>query len=126
MRATQELLNDLDKFQLKDLITNIYADSVPPDENDGSDSTIVVITESLNSPTTFGNNTFNELNQTLQVAIYYSIDFEQDTQIFEISLYKFLETIGWRIKTVQGTYFDELTSQPVRVFQVQRLVDFEV
>ncbi|MCM0598319.1 DUF806 family protein [Periweissella fabalis] len=126
MRATIELQNNLAKFPMADLITNIYADSVPPDENDGAESTDLVITESLNTPSTFGNNTFNQLDQTLQVAIYYSIDFEQDSQIFEISLYKFLETIGWRIKNVQGTYFDELTSQPVRVFQVQRLVGFEV
>lgn len=126
MRATQELLNNLAKFPMADLITNIFADSVPPDENDGADSTDLVITESLNTPATFGNNTFNQLDQTLQVTIYYSIEFEQDTQIFEISLYKFLETIGWRIRNTQPTYFDEVTNQAVRVFQVQRLVGFEV
>lgn len=126
MRATQELLNNLAKFPMADLINNIFADVVPPDETDGSTSTDLIITESLNSPATFGNNTFNQLDQTLQIQIYYSLDFEQDTQVFEISLWKFLETIGWRIKNIQATYFDEVTSQPVRVFQVERLIGFEV
>lgn len=126
MRATIELVNDINKFSEINLVDDVYADTVPPEDLDGQIKTTMLITESLNQPSTYGSNTFVELSQTLKISIFYGEKFEQDTQIFEISLYKFLEKIGWRVHNVQPTYFDDETNQAVRVFDVTRLARIDI
>lgn len=126
MRATIELSDNIKAFDMIDLVDDVYADTVPPEDLDGQIKTTMLITESLNQPSTYGSNTFVELSQTLKISIYYGERFEQDTQIFEISLYKFLEKIGWRVHNVQPTYFDDATNQAVRVFDVTRLARVDI
>lgn len=126
MRATIELANELTKFPEINLINNTYADSVPPEDVDSVNQTTLLITEAISTLDGYGNNTFNEINQTLKLTIYYGLEFDDDTQVFEILLYKFLESINWRVEGIQPTYFDEDTNQAVRVFNVNRIQSIEV
>lgn len=126
MRATIELANELTKFPEINLINNVYADSVPPEDVDSVNQTTLLITEAISTLDGYGNNTFNEINQTLKLTLYYGLDFNDDTQVFEILLYKFLESINWRVDGIQPTYFDEDTNQAVRVFNVNRIQSIEV
>lgn len=126
MRATIELANELTKFPEINLINNVYADSVPPESIDSVNQTTLLITEAISTLDGYGNNTFNEINQTLKLTIYYGLEFDDDIQVFEILLYKFLESINWRVDGIQPTYFDEDTNQAVRVFNVNCIKAIEV
>lgn len=126
MRATIELVNDINKFSEINLVDDVYADSVPVENSDGANQTLIVVMEAISLLDTYGNNTFNEVSQTLKINIYYGLNFKDDTQVFEILFFKFLESIGWRVESIQPTYFEGTTGQAVRVFNVTRLKAIEV
>ena len=97
--------------QIKDVVHSVFPDwqvyfyAIPEEVIDNKDITQVLITESNSDIKTYGGNTFNEMALGYRLQVFYGLD-EDNLIGKEITLYKALEGLSWRITDSQPRYLD--------------------
>ncbi|SYW19480.1 DUF806 family protein [Oenococcus oeni] len=109
-------------------IDNIYSDAIPEnvltdEDNAGNVVTDCLITETDNSPTTWGNNTFTEINEGVEIRLFYSLNLPStfDMGASEIALMKLLLVNNWQINRTDAHYQDPDTGQTISSIYVSKL-----
>lgn len=83
----------------------VYFYAIPEEIIDDKDVTQVLITESNSNVTGYGGNTFNEMALGYRLQVFYALG-EENLIGKEITLYKALEGLSWRITDSQPRYLD--------------------
>ncbi|EKP90480.1 phage tail protein [Oenococcus oeni] len=99
-------------------IDNVYPFVIPEEHLNDTDSTDCLVTENENSPTTYGDNEFKEMNQGVEIRLFYSLDFSQDADDCEIALMQAFNTAGWQITNADARYTDPDTGQAIKAIYV--------
>ncbi|MUV40584.1 DUF806 family protein [Levilactobacillus brevis] len=94
-----------------DWITGVYTGLLPEDASANTSDTLALVTEATPEFQDWGNDTFNAVSYSVEVQVFYSLDFDQDVQAVELALLKQLELDGWRIATVRPHSIDPETGQ---------------
>jgi len=97
--------------EIKDVVHSVFPDwqvyfyAIPEEVIDDKNVTQVLIIESNSGITTYGNGTFNEMALGYRLQVFYGLD-EENLIGKEITLYKALEGLSWRITDSQPRYLD--------------------
>lgn len=98
----------------------VYGNNLPQEELDSADKTVVLVTDSANDPSSFGNDDFWSLNQEVEVQIWYSQDLETDPETIEISMMKAFTHQYWQVAAVRQRTLDPDTQQLSNTFYFSR------
>ena len=101
-----------------DWITGVYTGLLPEDASANTSDTLALVTESTPELQDWGNDTFNAVSYSIEIQIFYALDFDQDTTAVELALLKQLELYGWRIVTVRPHSIDPHTGQSTATIYV--------
>lgn len=101
-----------------DWITSVYTGLLPEDASANTSDTLALVTEATPELQDWGNDTFNAVSYSVEVQIFYGLDFDQDVQAVELALLKQLELDGWRIATVRPHSIDPDTGQSTETIYV--------
>lgn len=99
-------------------VADVYTGLLPEDASANTDDTIALVTESTPELQDWGNDTFNAVSYSIEIQIFYALDFDQDTAAVELALLKQLELDGWRITTVRPHSIDPDTGQSTATIYV--------
>ncbi|MHA5155574.1 DUF806 family protein [Oenococcus oeni] len=100
-------------------IDNVYSFFIPKKHLNDTDSTDCLIVENIgNSPTTYGNDDFQEVEQGVKIQLFYSADFSQDADICEIVLMKAFKHSGWSLANPDTRITDPDTGQVTKIIYV--------
>lgn len=102
-------------------IDNVYPFLIPEEHLNDKDTTDCLITENEGLPTTYGNNTFKEMNQGAEIRLFYSLNFSSDADACEIALMQAFQTAGWHITNADTRYTDPDTGQAIKAIYVSHL-----
>lgn len=116
MSAVVDLFNILQQANFS-WIDHIYKNLIPEEHLDDSDSTDCLLTASESSPTTYGDNTFTEVNETVEIRLFYSSNFSNPDDC-EITLLKAILDAGWSITSSDARYTDPDTGQAIKAIYV--------
>lgn len=98
----------------------VYGNNLPQEELDSADKTVVLVTDSANDPSSFGNDDFWALNQEVEVQIWYSQELETDPEIIEIAVMKAFTHQYWQVAAVRQRTLDHDTQQLSNTFYFSR------
>lgn len=100
----------------------IFLDSIPSEKLDSSNETQVLLTESDNGPSDYGNSEFVSLLYGVYIQIFYSNAEDSDINIVqsEINLMKSFINNDWLIAQSKSHYIDPDTGQMIKNLTVQR------
>jgi hypothetical protein len=98
----------------------VYGNNLPQEELDSADKTVVLVTDSANDPSSFGNDDFWALNQEVEVQIWYSQELETDPEIIEIAVMKAFTHQYWQVAAVRQRTLDPDTQQLSNTFYFSR------
>lgn len=76
-------------------VTQVFTSNIDENLVDSTDRTDLLVTDVANSPDTEGNDDFYSLNQVIEVQVFYSVDFEEDFDDFEVKLLKLFKRNNW-------------------------------
>jgi hypothetical protein len=113
---TSDLIEEL----TKDWVDNVYCKSIPEEELDKTDKTIVLVRSGYDSLEDYGSDTFNSITRTIVVQIFYAIGSEIDYDSVEIKLYKDLEKNHYRIDDIKGRQDDPDTLQDFQTINITK------
>lgn len=82
--------------------------------------TSLLIRDAYSNLGSYGNDTFNTIEQNVVIQIYYSLDSDLDYDDVEIELMKFLTANGYTINDIKGRQTDPDTEQDYQTIQVTR------
>lgn len=82
--------------------------------------TSLLIRDAYSNLGSYGNDTFNTIEQNVIVQIYYSLDSDLDYDEVEIELMKFLTSNGYTVNDIKGRQTDPDTAQDYQTIQVTR------
>ncbi|EJO02421.1 phage tail protein [Oenococcus oeni] len=100
-------------------IDNIYPFFIPKEHLNDTDSTDCLVVENIgNSPTTYGNDDFQEVEQGVKIQLFYSTNFIQDTDNCEIALMKAFKHSGWSLANPDTRITDPDTGQVTKTIYV--------
>ncbi|AOO75963.1 hypothetical protein LCW_07810 [Latilactobacillus curvatus] len=116
--AVKKILND---SELK--LDGVFTENLPEERIDRDDLTDVLISRVRNSPTSFGNNDFNQIDNMVSVQIFYSKNFDENIENFEIKVMKLMLANGWYINDNKSPYTDPDTKQVIKVFLFSKTED---
>lgn len=102
-------------------IDAIEGNNMPQELVDSTDKTVVLITDSANDPSAFGNNDFWALNQEVELQIWYSQEIEADPEDIEVAMMKAFTHQHWQVATVRQRMLDPETSQLFNTFYFSRI-----
>ncbi|MDM7500199.1 DUF806 family protein [Lactococcus lactis] len=102
----------------------IFLDSIPSEKKDSSNETQVLLTESDNGPSDYGNSEFVSLLYGVYIQIFYSNAEASDINIVksEINLMKSFINNDWLIAQSKSHYIDPDTGQIIKNLTVQRIM----
>lgn len=102
----------------------IFLDSISSEKLDSSNETQVLLTESDNGPSDYGNSEFVSLLYGVYIQIFYSNAEDSDINIVqsEINLMKSFINNGWLIAQSKSHYIDPDTGQIIKNLTVQRIM----
>ena len=102
----------------------IFLDSIPSEKLDSSNETQVLLTESDNGPSDYGNSDFISLMYGVYIQIFYSNAEDSDINIVqsEINLMKSFINNDWLITQSKSHYIDPDTGQIIKNLTVQRIM----
>ncbi|MEI3637281.1 DUF806 family protein [Lactococcus lactis subsp. lactis] len=102
----------------------IFLDSIPSEKIDSSNETQVLLTESDNGPSDYGNSEFVSLLYGVYIQIFYSNAEDSDINIVksEINLMKLFINNDWLIAQSKSHYIDPDTGQIIKNLTVQRIM----
>lgn len=101
-------------------VNGIYPVAIPQELQADTAHTIILVTEVENTPSEFNNNTFSALFQTVQVQIFYAMDFSISTDDVEVFLMKKFASDGWTIAVSEPRDIDPDTKQMFKTLQFSR------
>lgn len=101
-------------------IDAIEGNNLPQELVDSLDKTVVLVTDSANDPSTFGNNDFWSLNQEVEVQIWYSQLLNSDPETIEIAMMKEFTHQHWQVAAVRQRTLDPDTQQLSNTFYFSR------
>ncbi|WP_305774830.1 DUF806 family protein [Lactococcus lactis] len=104
--------------------SEIFLDSIPSEKLDSSNETQVLLTESDNGPSDYGNSEFVSLLYGVYIQIFYSNAEDSDINIVqsEINLMKSFINKDWLIAQSKSHYIDPDTGQIIKNLTVQRIM----
>lgn len=112
----------MDAFNLiKEHVTwvdGIYPKLIPKEAP--ANQTSILVRDAYSSLGSYGNDTFNTIEQNVIIQIYYSLDSDLDYDDVEIELMKFLTANGYTINDIKGRQTDPDTEQDYQTIQVTR------
>lgn len=112
----------MDTFNLiKEHVTwtdGVYPKLIP--QKVPANQTSLLIRDAYSNLGSYGNDTFNTIEQNVIVQIYYSVDSDLDYDDVEIELMKFLTANGYTINDIKGRQTDPDTAQDYQTIQVTR------
>lgn len=82
--------------------------------------TSLLIRDAYSNLGSYGNDTFNTIEQNVIIQIYYSLDSDLDYDEVEIELMKFLTSNGYTVNDIKGRQTDPDTAQDYQTIQVTR------
>ena len=102
----------------------IFLDSIPSEKLDSSNETQVLLTESDNGPSDYGNSEFVSLLYGVYIQIFYSNAEDSGINIVqsEINLMKSFINNDWLIAQSKSHYIDPETGQIIKNLTVQRIM----
>lgn len=102
--------------------SQIFLDSIPSEKLDSSNETQVLLTESDNGPSDYGNSEFVSLLYGVYIQIFYSNAEDSDIDVVqsEINLMKSFINNDWLIAQSKSHYIDPDTGQIIKNLTVQR------
>lgn len=101
-------------------INAVEGNNLPKELVDSTDKTVVLITDAVNNPSSFGNNDFWALNQEIEVQIWYSVNLETDPEDIEVGMMKAFTHQNWQVAAVRQRIIDPETSQLSNTFYFSR------
>ena len=101
-------------------IDAVEGNNLPQELVDSLDKTVVLVTDSANDPSSFGNDDFWSLNQEVEVQIWYSQELETDPETIEISMMKAFTHQYWQVAAVRQRTLDPDTQQLSNTFYFSR------
>lgn len=101
-------------------IDAIEGNNLPQELVDSTDKTVVLITDSANDPSSFGNDDFWALNQEVEVQIWYSQLLDSDPETIEIAMMKAFTHQHWQVAAVRQRTLDPDTQQLFNTFYFSR------
>jgi len=112
----------MDTFNLiKEHVTwtdGVYPKLIPKEVP--ASQTSLLIRDAYSNLGSYGNDTFNTVEQNVVIQIYYSLDSDLDYDDVEIELMKFLTANGYTINDIKGRQTDPDTEQDYQTIQVTR------
>lgn len=112
----------MDTFNLiKEHVTwadGIYPKLIPKEVP--ANQTSLLIRDAYSNLGSYGNDTFNTIEQNVIIQIYYSLDSDLDYDNVEIELMKFLIANGYTVNDIKGRQTDPDTEQDYQTIQVTR------
>ncbi|MBF7107965.1 DUF806 family protein [Pediococcus pentosaceus] len=110
-----EVKNILDQANY-DWLAESYVNYLPKSAQDDTSRTIALVTSIREKPTQYGNNTFNGIENAVQVQIFFKYQFKDSIQKNDIKITQLLLEKGWKIDDSKPIYADPDTKQLVKVF----------
>lgn len=101
-------------------INAIEGNNLPQELVDSTDKTVVLVTDSANDPSSFGNDDFWTLNQEVEVQIWYSQELNSDLETIEVSMMKAFVHQNWQVAAVRQRALDPVSSQLFNTFYFSR------
>lgn len=112
----------MDAFNLiKEHVTwtdGVYPKLIPKEVP--ASQTSLLIRDAYSNLGSYGNDTFNTIEQNIVIQIYYSLDSDLDYDEVEIELMKFLTSNGYTVNDIKGRQTDPDTAQDYQTIQVTR------
>lgn len=110
-----EVKNILDQANY-DWLAESYVNYLPKSAQDDTSRTIALVTSIREEPTQYGNNVFNEIENAVQVQIFFKYQFKDSIQKNDIKIMQLFLKNGWKIDDSKPIYADPDTKQLVKVF----------
>lgn len=103
-------------------VDKVYLNSIPKDDLDNTDSTVMLLQETDSSPAYLANSTFKGLAMGVEIQIFYKVDLADDFNPLEaeIALMKSLKEAGWLIVSSQHHTTDPDTDQVTKTIYVAK------
>lgn len=101
-------------------IDAVYGNNLPQEAVDNVNSTIILVTDSADDPSSFGNDDFWSLSQEIEIQIWYSQLLDSDPEIIEITMMKAFTHQHWQVAAVRQRTFDPDTQQLFNTFYFSR------
>lgn len=119
MSAVDDAVKMLSQASIAD-IDAIEGNNLPQELVDSLDKTVVLITDSANDPSNFGNDDFWALNQEVEAQIWYSQQLDSDPETIEIAMMKAFTHQHWQVAVVRQRTLDPDTQQLFNTFYFSR------
>lgn len=103
-------------------IDKVYLNTIPNEDLDNTDSTVMLLQETDSSPAYHANSTFKGLAMGVEIQIFYKVDLADDFNPIEaeIALLKALKDAGWLIVASQHHTTDPDTNQLTKTIYVTK------
>ena len=99
-------------------IDGVYPKLIPKEAP--ANQTSLLIRDAYSNLGSYGNDTFNTIEQNVIIQIYYSLDSDLDYDEVEIELMKFLTSKGYTVNDIKSRQTDPDTEQDYQTIQVTR------
>lgn len=110
-----EVKNILDQVNY-DWLDECYVNYLPKSAQDDTSRTIALVTSIRERPTQYGNDVFNEIENAVQVQIFFKYQFQGSIQKENIKVMQLFLKNGWKIDDSKAIYADPDTKQLIKVF----------
>ncbi|MGY5245387.1 DUF806 family protein [Lactiplantibacillus plantarum] len=103
-------------------LDKVYLNSIPKEDLDNTDITVMLLQETDSSPAYLANNTFKGLAMGVEIQIFYKVNLAKDFNPLEaeIALMKSLKEAGWLIVSSQHHTTDPDTDQVTKTIYVTK------
>lgn len=110
-----EAKNILDQADY-DWLNECYVNYLPKSAQDDTSRTIALVTSIREMPMQYGNDVFNEIENAVQVQIFFKYQFQGSIQKENIKIMQLFLKNGWKINDSKPIYADPDTKQLIKVF----------
>lgn len=110
-----EVKNILDQADY-DWLNECYVNYLPKSAQDDTSRTIALVTSIREMPMQYGNDVFNEIENAVQVQIFFKYQFQGSIQKENIKIMQLFLKNGWKINDSKPIYADPDTKQLIKVF----------
>ncbi|AGL64394.2 MULTISPECIES: DUF806 family protein [Bacilli] len=103
-------------------LDKVYLNSIPKEDLDNTDLTVMLLQETDSSPAYLANSTFKGLAMGVEIQIFYKVNLADDFNPLEaeIALMKNLKASGWLIVSSQHHTTDPDTNQVTKTIYVAK------
>ncbi|MCG0619952.1 hypothetical protein IMAU10239_00082 [Lactiplantibacillus plantarum] len=103
-------------------LDKVYLNSIPNEDLDNTDITVMLLQETDSSPAYLANSTFKGLSMGVEIQIFYKVNLAKDFNPLEaeIALMKSFKEAGWLIVSSQHHTTDPDTDQVTKTIYVTK------